>query len=509
MKIDERKMKPRNGYEEGRSDALDKTSLAKALAYKKDFLKKFIAISPQQIDSRLGDTTYYVTRKYDGEFADIFFEGDRAVTVNRSGRTRRGIPCIDEAVDVLRRNGVREAVIPAELYVYDPGRKTRVNDLVNALADERKIGSLRLACYDILELDGRQFRSKNYGETLEKLDAILAGGKLVHPVDWKIARSNGAVKEIFADWVEREGSEGLVVRSEMPFVWKIKPRHNVDAAVVGFTEGTGDARGQVRTLLLALMPAEGRYQIVTRVGGGMTEQQKRALYDYFSPRVMASDFVETDSNHVAFRMVEPDRVIEFSVNDVRWETPDGLIQNPVLEISEGRYRVAETVDGISFVAPVIERFRDDKQVDAGDVRLSQVGSFSSFEPSEKAAQPVPKLRESDALFREVYRKVLGDKVMVLKFTGWRTNKEQSGEWPAYVLHVTDFSSGRRQRLQRDLAVTDDFAQLVELRDRVRAERIRRGWVKVSDDETGLERMQHAAESPRKRPAHRRKVKAEA
>lgn len=480
MKVNNDRMKARNGYEEGKADALDAASVAKALAYKKDFLKKFIAISPQQIDSRLGDSRYWVTRKYDGEFADIFYEQGQAVIVNRSGRTRRGIPCVDDAAATLARNGVGQAIIPAELYVYDEGRKTRVNDLINALANADKVGSLRLACYDILELDGEQYRPDNYGDTLATLDRILAGGTLAHPVDWMEAGSNGQVKEIYDDWVVREGSEGLVVRSEMPFVWKIKPRHNVDAVVVGFTEGTGEARGQVRTMLLALMPDEGRYQLVTHVGGGMTVRQKRDLYQYFLPRVMDSDYVDTDSNHVAFRMVEPDRVIEFSVNDVRWETPNGLIQNSVLEIAEGRYRLAETVNGISFVAPIIERFRDDKQADAGDIRLSQVEGFSSFEPDDIEKMPVPKLRPSKALFREVYTKKLGEKVMVLKFTGWKTNKEKSGQWPAYVLHITNFSSGRAQHLQREVQITDDLEQLHELHQRAVAENIKRGWSKVED-----------------------------
>ncbi|MCD8186705.1 MAG: hypothetical protein LUD68_09800 [Rikenellaceae bacterium] len=478
MKIYEDKLKKRSGYEEGKAEAIDKATVTKALSYKNEFLKKFIAINPLQIDSRLGDSIYWVTRKYDGEFADIIYDSGQAVIVNRSGRVRRGIPCIDQAAAVLQKNGVKQAIIPAEIYVYNEKKKTRVNDLINALANEKKIGTLRLACYDILELDGKDYKPKDYGQTLEELGEILRGGELCHEVDWLTARSNGEVKEIFSRWVEQEGSEGLVVRSEMPFVWKIKPRHNVDAVVVGFTEGTGNARGQVRTLLLALMPEAGKYQIVTRVGGGMTVQQKQELFEYFSPRVMSSEFVDTDSNHVAFQMVEPDRVIEFSVNDVRWESPNGLIQNTLLEISEGVYRVADTVNGISFVAPVIERFRDDKRADAEDVRLLQVEDFSSFEPEDVVRLPVPKMQPSEMLFREVYRKKLGEKIMVLKFTGWKTNKEKTGEWPAYVLHTTNFSSDRLQRLQRDVEITDHYEQLISLREKAVAENVKKGWVKV-------------------------------
>lgn len=480
MKIYKDKLKKRNGYWEGMSDAIDKTSAAKAAAYKKDFLKKFIAISPQQIDKRLGDTMYWVTRKYDGEYANLFYENGQAVILNRSGRVRSGLPCINEAIKVLQKYGIRQAVIPSELYVFDEKKKTRVNDLVNALADEKKIGTLRLACYDILEMDGKEYKPDNYGEVLEELDKMLKGGKLIHPVDWTVAKNNSEVKKLFAQWVEKEASEGLVVRSEMPFVWKIKPRHNIDAVVIGFTEGTGDAKGQVRTMLLALMPEEGKYQVVTRVGGGMTEKQKRELFTYFSPRVMPSEFIETDSNHVAFRMVEPDKVIEFSVNDVRWESPDGVIENPLLEIVEGEYRLSDTVNGISFVAPIIERFRDDKTADAGDVRLSQIESISSFEPEELGKMPIPKLRNSEMLFREVYRKNIGEKVMVLKFTGWKTNKEKTGEWPAYVLHTTNFSSNRQQHLTRDVEITDNYDQLLELHNKAVESNVKKGWTKVEE-----------------------------
>ena len=477
MKIYKDKLKLHNGYLEGKPDAIDKDSAAQAASYKKDFLKRFLAISPQQIDKRLGDTTYWVTRKYDGEYANLFFEGNEAVIINRSGRVRCGLPCIDEALSTLKSHGVQRAVIPAELYVYDEKNKTRVNDLVSALSDESKTGLLRLACYDILELDG-EYKPANYGETLKKLDQILAGGKLAHPVDWAVAHSNGEVKKLFTRWVEEEGSEGVVVRSEMPFVWKIKPRHNIDAVVIGFTEGTGDAKGQVRTMLLALMPREGKYQVVTRIGGGLSKKLKSELFAYFSPRIMPSQFIATDSNHVAFRMVEPDKVIEFSVNDVRWETPEGIIRNPVLEITEGEYRLSETVNGISFVAPVIERFRDDKQADAGDVRLSQIESIAAFEPEELGKIAMPHLRNSKLLFREVYRKTIGKKIMVLKFAAWKTNKEATGEWPVYVLHTTNFSSDRRQHLTRDVEITDDYDQLLELLDRAIAANVKKGWIKV-------------------------------
>ena len=94
--------------------------------------------------------------------------------------------------------------------------------LLSALADRRRIGSLRLAVFDLLETDGKPVRG-SYGEIWKRLEGIFSGGKLVHPVEMEVAASAEGVEAIYDDWVEREGGEGLVVRSDGPFVYKIKP----------------------------------------------------------------------------------------------------------------------------------------------------------------------------------------------------------------------------------------------------------------------------------------------
>lgn len=40
-----------------------------------------------------------------------------------------------------------------------------------------RVGTLRFACYDILELNGKEFKPDNYGEVLEELDKLLKGGR--------------------------------------------------------------------------------------------------------------------------------------------------------------------------------------------------------------------------------------------------------------------------------------------------------------------------------------------
>ncbi|MCD8185706.1 MAG: hypothetical protein LUD68_04400, partial [Rikenellaceae bacterium] len=157
MKIDAEKFKKIHGYEEAKGEALDRASMEKALSYKKEVLKNFTAIRQHDILSRFTGDQYWVTRKYDGEYAILFHDNGQTVTVNRSGRIRRGIPCIEEADALIRNSGIRQGIFPAEIYV-DAAYKTRVNDLIHALAHESELDTLRLAVFDVLEIDGHPVR---------------------------------------------------------------------------------------------------------------------------------------------------------------------------------------------------------------------------------------------------------------------------------------------------------------------------------------------------------------
>lgn len=481
MKLNYDKFKKIHGYEEGGADTIDPESLARVLDYKRYFLSEFIAINPFQIDSRLGSgNLYYVTRKYNGEFAAIVFENNETVTINRSGRVRRGIPCIEEAGKLLAAAGIKQAVIPAEIYVYDGKKRTRVNDLLSALADKKKISMLRLAAFDLLELNHKPYDSIDYHKMHDMLAKIFSGGEMCHPVDMKTTHSIDGVKEIYAAWVENEGSEGLVVRSLLPLVFKIKPRHSIDAVVVGFSEGPGDQKGQLRSLLVALMPEEGKYQIIGRVGGGFSEKLKKSMFIRFTEKIIDSDFIETDTNFVAYQMVEPDTVIEISVNDLLYETTAGPKLNPVLTIFNGHYLFEANVEGFKMLAPGFERFRDDKKASPEDVRVSQIDDFSYLERERKAIPEPVTPHKSKLLLREVYRKESGSKIMVQKFLVWKTNKEKSGDFPAYVFYCTKFSSERAEPLQREVNISDSYDQIMSLQKNARETNIKKGWIEVGE-----------------------------
>ena len=89
-----------------------------------------------------------------------------------------------------------------------------------------------------------------------------------------------------------------------------------------------------------------------------------------------------------------------------------------------------------------------------------------------------KLEASTLLERKVYKKVSGAKVMLHKFFVWKTNKEQSGRYPAYVFYHTDFSSGRKEMLKRDMAYSSDEQQIRDILAAEIADNIKKGWEEV-------------------------------
>lgn len=89
-----------------------------------------------------------------------------------------------------------------------------------------------------------------------------------------------------------------------------------------------------------------------------------------------------------------------------------------------------------------------------------------------------KLEGSTLLERRVYKKVSGAKVMLHKFFIWKTNKEQSGRYPAYVFYHTDFSSGRKDLIKRDMAYSSDEKQIREIFAAEIAANVKKGWEEV-------------------------------
>jgi hypothetical protein len=110
-----------------------------------------------------------------------------------------------------------------------------------------------------------------------------------------------------------------------------------------------------------------------------------------------------------------------------------------------------------------------------DVRITQVADLVELPQAEKDSRQLV-LPKSEVLRREVYIKELKGETMVRKLLLWKTNKDQVAEdYPAYVVHLTDFSPNRKDPLSRDMRISSSFEQIQQLFDELKAENITKGW----------------------------------
>lgn len=445
-----------------------------AIDYKKNVAGKFVLVEGAKLKQRIDGQRFAVTRKIDGHMQVVFFVDGQVFMLNASGKERASdLKCLDAFAEAVKAAGLKQAIIAAELYLPREGGRPRCGDVQAALANDAKRDLLALAPFDIIELDGEAWKAENYADTHNKLCTIFQN-KQVKPVQMRNASSNDEVQQIYEEWVEGEGAEGLVVHSESPIVWKVKERHTIDAAVIGYT--TAD-RG-IRDLMFAVRRPDGLFQMFVLGSTGLTDEQRADIAQRLSTKHVESQYVLSDSRGIAYQMVKPELVFEISVLElVARGNDDKIKMNPLLKFDEAQGWLMEgTTPGVSALGITIERERTDKQPTESDVRISQLTDICPFEePDANSQQPRAK---SQLLERHVYKKVSGAKVMLHKFLLWKTNKEQSGRYPAYIIYHTDYSSARKEMIKRDMLYSNDEQQIRDLLTAEIADNVKKGWEKV-------------------------------
>ncbi|MGI9517949.1 MAG: hypothetical protein ACR2NP_12930 [Pirellulaceae bacterium] len=433
------------------------------------------------IARKIPTADFHVSRKIDGEFTVLYFDSENLFSLNPGGTVRVGMPWQDEAEKLLRDSGIKQAMFAGELHVdIQEDRRARVHDVVRVArqpGDDDDLNRLRFAVFDIVELDGEPHQAL-FAETWSRIESLFGQGERIQPVESRRADSAHIIENIFAEWVEQEGAEGVVVRSDSAGMFKIKPRYTLDAAVIGFTESTDDRTGMMHDVLVAIVRNDGAVHVLGRVGGGFTDDQRREMLSDLKDMVVASEYAEVNSDHVAYQMVKPEWVIEISCLDLIAQTTRGAPVNRMAlnwNSGEQRYEVIRRLPLVSVISPQFVRRREDKSVNPQDVRIDQIAAVVEVPMADRDATQMA-LPKSEVIRREVYTKELKGEMMVRKFLMWKTNKEnESDEFPAYVLHYTDFSPNRKVPLAREVRVSNSLEQIEAFWISFKEEYIKQGW----------------------------------
>ena len=444
-----------------------------AIDYKKRISTRFMLVEGAKLKQRVIGDKFCVTRKIDGHLQCIFYTEGKAILLNSQGKERAtNLKCIDICASQLQRAGLHSAVIAAELYMPNESGRPRCNDVASALADSNKCNLLRLAPFDIISLNDQVYSTNDYAITHQKLCSIFTD-EMTQPVEMHYTSSGDEVQEIYNKWVDAEGAEGLVIHSDSQMIWKVKPRHTIDAVIVGYSV----SEQGVRTLMMATRRNDGTYQMFAVGSNGLSDTDKVTLAERLSSMHVESQYICSDSRGIAYQMVQPEIVYELSVIELVARGSDNKVRtNPLLRFDSKQGWLTEgVVSGVSALGLTFERERTDKQPTYSDIRITQLTDLCPFEELEYKCH---NLAQSTLLERLVYQKVLGEKIMLHKFLLWRTNKESSGRFPAYILYHTDYSSKRKEMLKRDMLYSSSEQQIRELLQAEIEDSIKKGWVKL-------------------------------
>jgi hypothetical protein len=443
-----------------------------AQQYKRQTASRYLPVGAQEITSKIMEAeSYGVSTKHDGHFYLLSYDGKKATLTNHGGTVIEDLPLLKEAIALLKGK-CKDVVLAGELYLHKEGGRTRSFDMTAALDD--KSAAIYFAAFDLLGLDGKQV-SMDIKALDQKLKAVLSSGKSIHAVKNSFVESRKDIAALYKEIVEDGGQEGIVVRSHNGPTYKVKPLITLDAVILGFAEGEGSRAGMLKEVLVGLCVAKDEYILLTKVGNGYSEDERIKLLKELEKKKVDSGYIEVSGSNVAFTMVAPNQVVEFSCLDVFGENSKGAISKMCLSYKDGIYTAIGKQPMASVISPVYVKMRTDKNPDTDDAGLSQITKIISMD--KNAAEKVD-LKKSEIITREVYVKESKGMKMVRKFMTWKTNKESSGEFPAYVYHYTDFSPSRKDMLKKEIKVSNSKKQIEEIFAAEVLENVKKGWEKV-------------------------------
>lgn len=453
-------------------------------AYRRRVASSYRSVKPTEMSTGVLGAPFHVSPKVDGELWFLVLETGSATLVSSHGKAIAGdIPLLTEVTTVTSKVTGR-VVIAGELFAASSGKgRPRVGDVASALAGgaDAQVERLGFLAFDLLVgLMNESPQIQPYALRLEALTALLSSGKRVKAIKTDAVDGIGALPAIFTELVEGGKAEGLVVRSALGAIYKIKPEFSIDAVIMGFTARTEDPQS-VRTLLLGLTREDGRIQIAGHCGNLGSDQERRNLMQRLQALVCPSTFRCPSRSGELFIFVRPEVVAEVNVTDLQPESGDGApVRSMALHFTaDAGWTAIGTMPTASWLHPVLVRIRDDKKADVVDTRFSQILERCQVDEASSKVTEV-QLPASTVIRRKVWTKTTKGKIAVRKLVAWQTNKSDlDPSFPAYVLHWTDYSAGRGTPLDREVRTAPSEALVDEIAAMLIEDNIKKGWEEVA------------------------------
>ncbi len=447
-----------------------------AARYKRTVASRYRSLEPAEF-ATLRANRFWVSEKIDGEFWIAVLDGGVATLAAPNGREiREGALVAELRAAAARMKG--RAVVAGELFSAVASGRPRVGDVAEALAEGgAALDKLRFHAFDAIEVDGKDAPSL-YEERLAELERVLPAGERAKVVTTVTTDSTNELRARWDQWVAAGGAEGLVVRTDDGRIFKAKPTFTLDAAIVAFTTKS-DTPDEARSVLVALLRADGSFQIVGSVGNLGSSENRRSLLEQLLKGECASSFRHTSNDGVLYRWVKPELVVEIACTDLVVEESDGSpVERWAVSHDSNGWSALCPMPGASLLHPVVVRMRTDKSVNTTDVRIEQLTERCTVESLQKVAAAAT-LPQSAIVRREAWTKATKGKTAVRKLVVWKTNKDEvAPDWPAWVVHFTDYSPDRKTPLERTVKTSTTEREATAIANALVEENIKKGWVGV-------------------------------
>lgn len=461
----------------------DSELLEQLRAYKRRVAGVYRAITAESLDEAVASGPALVSPKLDGELWYLVIDADSVALVSPIGHVIQGdVPVLAAALP-LRASVAGRTVIAGELFATVASGRPRAGDVARAMGGGRAaaIDRLSFMAFDLIAGGDAtaQVPLPDYAQRLDVLRRLLPESERLHPAPSEIAADLAAVTARWKQWVADGQAEGLILRAPSGIIFKAKPAITLDVVVVAFTERAGEP-GAVRSLLLGLYHQDGSVRLVGGSSNAGDSDARRHLYTRLSALETASSYRHASGGGGLYRFVRPEIIAEVRVTDVQTENADGLpIRNMALIHGNDGWRIVAQCSAASLLHAVVLRLRDDKPGQPVDARFAQLGE-AGFPVTEADASRGDSLPESTLLTRAVWTKEAKGVVAVRKYVAWKTNKETiATDFPAYVVHWTDYSPSRGIPLLREVRTASSESGLKAILDILVADNVKKGWVKVA------------------------------
>ena len=434
-----------------------------------------------KISSTFTAGPFHVSPKVDGELWFLILDEGNVILASPRGAVIFGdIPVLLEACKAAK-NIKGQLILAGELFAAAKSGtdRPRVGDVATALSGGAKapVERLGIMIFDIVQIMPKtdECDLDTPEEKSKFMERMLADGKRLKPVTYNMAASASEVSELFTKWVGGGKAEGLIVRAPNSRVFKVKPEFTVDAVVVGYTEREEDLK-QVRSVALAMMHEDGRYQFIGSCGNLGSDENRKKLHSRLSKIQSEASFKKASTEGAIYRFVAPEVIVEVKANDAQsHDASDKATRQMTMEFNGDTWNASGLMPGASLLHPVLVRLRDDKSVSTEEIRFSQILE-RCFVEETSTLDNGGELPQSKLLRREVYIKEAKGKTAVRKLLVWKTNKEKvSEEYLGYVVHWTDYSPGRKDPIKRTVRLASSKKTATSIADKLIEDNIKKGW----------------------------------